>query len=260
MALPKQVKYLLTTIELPSNRDIKLKFRPFTGEEEKLFLMLKAANEDLKKVQETIIQVINNCLVEAPPKFEVNDLCLFDIEWIFLQLHAASIDNTIEFVYNNEENLKTQKCSDKCPSQIKIHFPIADIKIHYPENTLKTIVLYDTEELGFLGIKFRYPTAEMMPLIASLEKENESVQLEEMTYMCLESFFDKESTYIPDRKDPSEVNRTKELIAGFTFEQRKQIKKFFEEMPSVKHSFPVDCPVCGFKETLTLQGLSDFFL
>lgn len=260
MALPKQVKYPLTTVELPSDPRIKIKIRPFTGEEEKLFLMLKTGNEDYKKVQETIIQVIGNCIHDAPPKFELKDLCLFDIEWLFLQLHSISIDNTIEFVYNNTENIKNGLCKPDCSPEIKIQIPIADLKVHYPENSAKTIVLYDREDIGMLGIKLKYPTAEMMPLIVDLEKQDESTQLEEMIYVCLESFFDDKQSYVPDRNDPKEVEDTKAMIQGFTFEQRKQIKKFFEEMPTVKHTFNVVCPKCGPRETLTLKGLNDFFL
>lgn len=260
MALPKQVKYQLTTIELPSDPRVKLKIRPFTGEEEKLFLMLKTGNEDYKKVQETIVQVIGNCIHEAPSSFKIKDLCLFDIEWLFLQLHSISIDNTIEFTYNNTENIKTEACKPDCPVEIRIQIPIADVKIHYPEDTSKTIVLYDNEDIGMLGLKLKYPTAEMMPLIVDLEKSDESTQLNDMIYVCLENFFDDKQTYIPDRNDPKEVEETKTMISGFTFEQRKLIKKFFEEMPTIKHTFDVKCPVCGFRESLTLRGLNDFFL
>lgn len=261
MALPtKKVKYLLTTIELPSNKAIKIKVRPFTGEEEKLFLMIKSAKEDFNKIQEIVVQVITNCIVESPRGFQVKDLCLFDIEWIFLQLHSISIDNTIEFVYNNTENIEKKLCGEKCPREIKVQIPIVDIKVHYPENSGKTLVLYDNEELGMLGLTLKYPTAELMPLIGELAKTDESTQLEEMIYGCLENFFDDKQTYVPDRNDPNEVAETKTMISGFTFDQRKIIKRFFEEMPIVKHSFEVKCPKCGTGETLTLSGLNDFFL
>lgn len=261
MALPKQVKYLLTSVDLPSNPKIKLKIRPFTGEEEKLFLMLKSAKEDYAKIQETILQVIQNCIVEAPNNFKISDLTLFDIEWLFLQLHSISIDNTIEFKYNNIENIKAGEClQGTCPAEIKIEIPVSDIKVHFPENSSKNIVLYDREDIGMLGLTLKYPTAQMMPELLELQNKDESTQLEELIFSCLDCFFDKEQTYVPDRNDPKEVSEAKAMIKGFTFEQRKLIKKFFEEMPTVKHTFAVNCPKCGFRESLTLQGLNDFFL
>lgn len=261
MPLPKRIVYQLTSVELPSNHAIILKLRTFTGEEEKLFLMLKSAQEDGKKIQETAVQVISNCIVEAPKTFKVKDLCLFDIEWLFLQLHSISIDNTLEFVYNNVENIEKKLCPPECPTEVKVQIPIADIKVSYPENSSKTIVLYDDPEIGMLGLKLKYPTAEMMPLIVELEKKDESSQLDEMVFACLENFFDAEQTYVPDRNDPKEVAETKTMISGFTFEQRKKIKKFFEEMPSIKHTFDVVCPVTGtLLEKMSLQGLQDFFL
>lgn len=260
MALPKQVKYSTTKVALPSKSNVELKIHPFTGHEEKLFLMMKAAKEDAAKIQDATLQVIQNCLVDPPPGFSIKDLTLFDIEWLFLQLHAISIDSTIEFVYNNSENKEKELCKDNCPNEIRIQIPISTIKVQFPTENLSKIILYDNDDIGMLGLKLSYPKAELVPMISNLIKEDEAVQLEELTFACLEYFFDKEKTYIPDRNDETEVIETKKMISDFTFEQRKKIRLFFENTPTLKHSFEVKCPKCGNHETLTVQGLNDFFL
>lgn len=260
MALPKQLKYATTTVSLPSKTSVQLKIHPFTGHEEKLFLMMKASKENVSKIQETVLQVINNCLVDPPSGFSIKDLTLFDIEWLFLQLHSISIDNTIEFIYNNTDNKQKEICKTDCPNEIKVQIPISDIKVNYPETDFSKIVLYDNEDIGMLGLKLNYPKAELVPMISELVNADEAKQLDELTFSCLEYFFDKEQTYIPDRNNETEIAETKRMISDFTFDQRNKIRAFFENMPSLKHSFTVACPKCKHSEILTVQGLNDFFL
>lgn len=257
MALPKQkIKYLLTTIKLPSNPKVEIKVRPFTGEEEKLFLLLKESKEDLKKIQETVIQVISNCTVFAPTDFKIEDLSIFDVEYIFLQLHSISIDNFIEFSYNNEEKIL---CNENCPDEIKVKIAIQDIKVEYPESSNNSIVLYDREDIGMLGITLKYPTTGIMEQLVEVLKADEVTQLENVIFLCIHSFFDKDQVYVVNKNDENEVEETKKMISSFTIAQKNEIKKFFNDMPSVKHSVDIVCPSCSRKETIVLQGLNDFF-
>ena len=61
-------------IKLPSTGE-SIKFRPFTVKEEKLFLMAYES-EDVKYSVDTIIQVLNNCVMSD---VDVKELPTFDI-------------------------------------------------------------------------------------------------------------------------------------------------------------------------------------
>ena len=261
MALPKKITYPVHTMILPSTKE-EIKIRPFTGKEEKLFLLAKAESDNPHVIQDVVLQVISNCLVEVPPKFDINKIKLFDIEYLFLQLHSKSIDSQIDFIYNNKENIKSGACKEDCPTEIKCKVNLNDITVKFDSKDHKEdgkIILYDSEE-GMLGIKLSYPSANILKSLKDIVKLDEASQQEFLVYECLEYFFDKDAVYTPDRKNQSEVTETKEMISNFTFEQNKRIREFFENIPAVEHNLDIICPSCGHKETITLKGLQDFFL
>lgn len=259
MALPKKITYPIHTVEIPSTKK-KIKVRPFTGKEEKLFLLAKTEPDNIQKIQEVIIQVISNCLIEVPKGFKVNELTLFDIEYIFLQLHAKSVDATIDFTYNNSENITTGKCKENCPDTIKCQVNIEEIRVQFPKKHDGKIVLYDNEDTGMLGIKLNWPTANILNSLSEIVTLDESSQQEYLTFECLEYFYDKDQVYTPDKSNQDEIKEAKEIIAGLTFDQNKRIREFFDSMPLVAHDLVVTCPSCARTETIKLQGLQDFFL
>lgn len=260
MALPKKITYPIHSIEIPSSKKL-LKIRPFTGKEEKLFLLVKTEQNNLHKIQEVILQVISNCLIETPKDFKIDSLTLFDIEYIFLQLHAKSVDSIIDFTYSNAENVESGLCTNQCPDSIKCQLNIEDIKVKFPDTKIDgKIILYDDESTGMLGIKLNWPTASVLKSLSEIVNLDESSQQEFLVYECLEYFFDKDTVYTPDKSNKQEVEETKEMISGFTFEQNKKIREFFDSTPVVSHDIEVKCPECERIETIKLQGLQDFFL
>lgn len=260
MSLPKKQSYPVHELELPSSKE-KIKIRPFTGKEEKLFLLAKAESDNLDKIQDTVLQVISNCIVNAPKSFTIDDLTLFDIEFLFLQLHSRSIDSIIDFTYDNSEN-KSCESEETCPSEIKCQINIEDIKVKFPDKSIDgKIVLYDNGDSDMLGIKLKWPTATIIKKISSLLNHDESTQLQELIFECLEFFYDENTTYVVDRSNQKEIDEAKEMIAGFTVKQNEMIRKFFDSVPVISHTLEIKCPKCSAViETMTLSGLNDFFL
>ncbi len=255
MALPKKIQYPLHSFEIPSTKQ-KIKLRPFTGKEEKLFLLAKADSENIQKIQDTMLQVISNCLVEVPADFDMNKLALYDIEWLYLQLHSISVDPCIDFTYNNTD------CGEEdCPEHIKCKLEISNIKVQFPEKTLDNkIVLYDSEETGLLGVKLKHPTAQILSKLSELAKLSEAEQTEQILIECIEYFFDKENTFVPDKSSEKEMLELRELISGFTFEQNRKIREFIDNVPTVAHTLEAKCPKCQTCHLVKLSGLQDFFL
>lgn len=260
MALPKKIVHPLYTIEIPSSGK-KIKIRPFSGKEQKLFLLAKEEPDNIQRIQEVIVQVITNCLEEVPPLFKVGDLTLFDIEYLFLQLHAKSVDSIIDFTYNNSEAINSGKCKPDCAPEIKSQLKIDDIKvINKAGKNDGKIVLYDSEDAGMLGLKLNWPTAKILSSLSNLITLDEPSQLEFLIYECLDYFYDKTDVFTPDRKNQAEMDELKEMISAFTFDQNKKIREFFDSTPVVAHELEIKCPDCGRIEKIHLQGLQDFFL
>ena len=90
MALPK-INLPISELILPSTGE-KTKYRPFSVAEEKILLV---AQEEDNAEQEVLAmkQIISNCLIEK----DVEELALFDFEYVYLTLRARSVDNLAKF-------------------------------------------------------------------------------------------------------------------------------------------------------------------
>ena len=90
MALPKLVS---PTYELTlESTGQTLNYRPFLVKEEKILLMAMESNEERDMVNATK-QIINNCVTED---IDVDQLPMFDMEYIFLNLRAKSVGEQSE--------------------------------------------------------------------------------------------------------------------------------------------------------------------
>jgi hypothetical protein len=108
MPLPKieVPKYELT---IPSSGK-KVKFRPFLVREEKILLIAMEA-EDEKQMVGAVKDIISNCVYD---EVNVDDMPMFDIEYIFLQLRAKSKGETIDLSFECE------KCKTPIETQVDL--------------------------------------------------------------------------------------------------------------------------------------------
>ncbi len=91
MALPKPVRpeYNLT---VPSSGK-RIKFMPFSVREEKV-LILAAESQETDEISNAIRNTLERCV--TTPGFKVDDLALFDIEYLFLKCRSKSAGETIK--------------------------------------------------------------------------------------------------------------------------------------------------------------------
>ena len=91
MPLPK-INTPTYEMELPSSGK-KVKYRPFLVKEEKI-LLIALETEDMKQISDGLIQILNNCIITRGIK--VQSLATFDIEYLFLNVRARSVGETVE--------------------------------------------------------------------------------------------------------------------------------------------------------------------
>ena len=124
------------SLNLPSNGK-EIKYRPFLVKEEKI-LLIAMESEDEEQIATASKNVIKNCIYAD---IDVEDLPIFDIEYIFLQLRSRAKGERIELKYN----------CPKCESEIPVSFNIDDIIIKKEEEHDTKIQLTDD-----LGIVMKY--------------------------------------------------------------------------------------------------------
>ena len=93
MSLPKIVtpEY---TVQLKSIK-APVRFRPYLVKEEKVFLTAKES-DDPTEINNAVRQILRNCTFDA---IDIDKLPSFDIEHLFLQLRAKSVNNIVNLSY-----------------------------------------------------------------------------------------------------------------------------------------------------------------
>lgn len=243
MALPK-IDVPIFEVTLYSTGK-KVRFRPFTVKEEKLFLM---ANEtsDQETVSNTILQVLNNCIIDD---VDVNTLPLFDIEYLFLNLRARSISEVVNLSYRCNNSVKTEQGDEKkCNNLVEIDVDILGIKPEPSKEHTNKIAINDK-----LGVVMKYP--KMDAIINTQDKDGIDTVLN-LIVDCIDYIYDEETLYYA--KDSTR----QELIDFLDTLQSKDldnIKQFFDTMPKMKKEVEFKCNKCGYHENIELEGLQSFF-
>ena len=150
MALPK-VGYPTYELELPSTGKT-VKYRPFLVKEEKV-LLLALESEDEKQITTAVKDLIKNCVVS---RIKVDQLPIFDLEYLFLNIRGASIGESINL---------TVTCQDDNETKVDVRIPIGDIKVFKPEGHSAKIEFDDT-----FGVVMKYPSMQRFIELDFLQK------------------------------------------------------------------------------------------
>ena len=102
MALPQPITPTYELVIPSTGKTVK--FRPFLVKEEKI-LLLAEQSEDEKTMKDAIVQIVKNCIIS---RIKVEDLTYFDLEYIFLQLRARSLEEFLDMEITCRDDGKTK--------------------------------------------------------------------------------------------------------------------------------------------------------
>ena len=139
MPLP-QISAPTYELVLPSSNK-KIKYRPFLVKEEKILIMA-LESEDTKQITNAIKTVIGNCILSRGIKVE--KLATFDIEYLFLNVRAKSVGETVEV---------NVTCPDDGETQVPVEIDIDSIKVQKDPKHSNIIKLDDN-----LSVQMQYPS------------------------------------------------------------------------------------------------------
>jgi hypothetical protein len=208
---------------------------------------MAAQGDDTKTSINTIIQVLNNCILDD---IDIEKMPLFDIEFLFLNLRARSISEVVELSYKcnnivNEENGAEKRCNNV----VNINVNVLEIQPSIdPAHTTK-IELSDK-----LGLVMRYPN--MNFLNTDIAKDEFSIVID-LILDCIEYIYDDEAIYYS--KDSTKEELT-EFLDSLPSKDLEKIKSFFDTLPKMKKDLDFNCNKCGHTEKITLEGIESFFV
>lgn len=225
-------------ITIPSTGD-KVKYRPFLVKEEKS-LLIAQQSEDLSTMLDTLRNVISSCTFG---KLNIEDLAIFDIEYLFTQIRAKSVGEIIELVF------RCQHCDDQ-KAKMNINIDLTKIDVKKSEEHTNKIQLF-----GDVGVVMKYPSVEYMK-----ELETNGINNVDLLFNIIRESIN--FIYSGDEIFHAKEQTKEELdafINNLTQEQFIKIQKFFETMPKMTYTVEFNCPVCGEHNSTTLEGLQSFF-
>lgn len=228
-----------------------IKFRPFLVKEQKLLLMAQEAiqsdsGDEKDTTLNTVKQIINNCVLSD---IKVDDLPMFDIEYLFLNLRARSMGENIKLSFrciNEIENEAKEKV--KCNNVVEMDLNILNVhpKI-LPEHSNKIVI---NEKLGLL---MKYPNLDVLSKIDMEQQES----ILNLIISCIDAIYDEESIYYAKDVEKKELE---EFIDSLPTKVVEDIKKFFDTMPRIKENVEFKCGKCQYQELIPIEGLDSFFV
>ena len=237
MALPK-LEHPTYELEIPSTGK-KIKYRPFVVKEEKV-LLLALQSDDAESIQDAVRNLLTACIQTRGVK--IDELATFDLEYIFLQIRAASVGEMIEMQVT---------CLDDGETRVTTQINLHNVKVIKPEGHTNKIMLDDK-----VGVIMKYPGFDRFVEGSIIEKNVTSDDVFEILADSIDQMFDADTVY-----DSSTTTRKEkiEFVEKFTNEQFEKIQKFFETAPKLSHTFSVVNPKTGEKSEYTIEGLQSFF-
>jgi hypothetical protein len=234
MPLPR-IEAPTYTLKLPSNGK-EVKFRPFLVREEKA-LMFAQQSEDEQVMNDTLRDVIESCTFD---KIKANELALYDLEYIFLQIRIKSVGSDSKLL------AKCKTCS--VSNDIVIDLEKIDV-INKKGNDGKIQLFKD------VGVKMKAPTYDSLQKLRKLNLDDPE-QIIKLITLQIDYVYDSNSIYKSSEQSEEELI---EFVSNMTQVQLQQIKQYFESIPRLAHDHVYKCKNCSTENKIHIEGLSNFF-
>jgi len=221
-------------LKLPSSGK-KITYRPFLVKEEKV-LILALETGDTKDITRAIKDTLKACVKTRGVK--IDQLPTFDIEYLFLNIRAKSVGETVKVLVT---------CPDDMETQIPVEIDIETIQVKFHEEHTTDIEIDDKYKL-----RMKYPSLEQFVNNNFTFTEEDDVFA--MVASCVDLVYDEETAY----DDFTEKEMVK-FLEQFNSNQFKRIESFFDTMPKLSHTLTVTNPNTGVENEVVLEGLSSFF-
>ena len=236
MALPK-----LTTptyeLEIPST-DEKIKYRPFLVKEEKI-LMMAMESKSSADITQAVKDIVMECTFN---KVNISNMPMFDVEYIFLNIRSKSVGEV--------SKLKIL-CQDDGKTYADVELDLNEVKVQVGDDHTNKIEL--TEDMGLI---MKYPTIDSFSE-TGIRDINPSNMLDVIS-TCILQIYEDEGKKVYNSKDQTQKELT-DYIEQLNTKQFKDVQKFFDTMPKLKHEITIKNPKTKKESKIVLSGLNDFF-
>ena len=225
-------------LEIPSTGK-KIKFRPFLVKEEKL-LLIALETKDEEQIKNAVIECLKSCVVTKGIKIE--DLAMFDLEYIFLNIRAKAAGEVIEMLFTAKDDGETQ---------LPYNLNLEEIEVIIPKGHNKKIELDETR-----GMIQKYPGMNQFIDSQIIQKEQTTQEVFDVIVDCVEQIYSGDEVYDAKTTPRKEIV---DYLDSLTSKQFEAVQEFFATMPKVSHTFKLMNPKTKVESEYTIEGLANFF-
>ena len=233
MALPV-INTPIYELELPSTKE-KITYRPFLVKEEKILLVAMEEEKEENMIR-AVKQIVNNCTFES---LNVDNLPMFDLEFIFLRVRAKSVGEIATVNILSPDDEKTY---------VKVDVNLEEVKVKFDKKHNKKIKLTDE-----IVIEMSYPN---LSLVENTGDLSDAEQIFSMIGRCIERIFDGETIYEKSDFTHKELDV---FLDSLSTQQFEEVQNFFNTMPKLSHTVEFTNPKTKKKQKITLEGMQSFF-
>jgi hypothetical protein len=219
--------------------DEKVKYRPFLVKEEKILLMAMESGENTDLLQ-AVKDIVSQCTFG---KLKLGDMPMFDVEYIFLQIRAKSV---------GEVSKLRVLCQDDKETYADVKIDLNEVQVQVDDDHTNKIALSDE-----MGVIMKYPTIDSFTEngIEDITPSN----MIEVIASCILQIYDKKGKEVHFAKDQTKQELI-DFIEQMNTQQFAMVQKFYDTMPSLKHTITIKNPKTKVESEVTLTGLNDFFV
>ena len=239
--LPK-IDVPLYDLTIPSTGQ-SVKVRPFTVKEEKL-LFMAVESGDAGEIVKTVLQVINNCIVNED--VDISKLPFFDIDYMFIFLRAKSIGESVEVNMTCNNELEDGR---RCGNVFETDMDISKVDI-IKDDTISNDIKLDRNK----GVIMKYPTYSLMKHIEGVSDIDKKTVI---IINSIDKIYDEKGMY--SSKDHSK-DELKSFVEGLTQENYSKLEKYVDNFPTFAVRLDGKCTRCGFEHHVRYTDFTDFFL
>jgi hypothetical protein len=210
MSLPK---INIPTFELKQpSTGLSIQYRPFLVKEEKILLTARESDDVVDHLR-AVRQIINNRVLSEG--FNIDDVPIFDMEYIFVKIRASSIGGIVDFVVNDSTDGKRY--------ELKLNLDEIEVQID-PEHNKKIEV---TDNIGMV---MKYATPKIAEKVAGVTERTDLLFRTVME--CIDYVYDENEVY---PWNESTIEEKLEFIDSLPVESYDAIEKFFDTVPRIEH-------------------------
>lgn len=233
MATLPKIKHPLFEDIIPSTKQ-PIFFRPFLVLEEKILLIARES-QNAAQILLGVKQVVANCIQNV----DINDLALFDIEYLFLKIRSKSVSNIVEVTVTDPDDESTSTHS----------INLDDVTVQYPKEEISNVIPVGDE----IQIVMRRPSISMIEENINAETMNEV--FDSLFRSCIVSIINGDEVI-----SPNDVSREAldDFINELDFKTYVKVKHFLENNPTLFYEIKY-ANKAGEEKSIILSELSDFF-